>query len=419
MSFNRTAAAVIVAVEASCILTWAIYSGNRFMNVLEDESIRGTETLEAFTGVKELALGDTLLSWSELCLIASRCSSLASLTAGTNQLTTLPQVNYGSLTQTLTSLNLEYNDFTTLVDLQSLTGLTALRNLHLKGNNISTLAPPGSDAPIFPPALQYLDLSHNDIDDWTFVDRLPHHFPGLTALRVSKNPVYDKQGDTGVGTSATSSSEESHMYTIARVAQLKSLNYSYISASDRSNAEMFYLSRIAKQLASVPETAEESVKVQHPRYAELCEIYGEPDVVRRQDVNPAFLEARLIKVNFHARDGAKKTTRIPKSTDIYAVKGIAGRLFGMQPLKMSLVWETGEWDPVAGIYDRDGDSSDEEAEEMNMDQIGTENQPNSEGNGVEDRTGQRWVKREVILRDGPRQLGYCVDGPDVTIRIEG
>lgn len=392
-------------------------SGCRFSNVLGDESLQGPEALKAFTGVKELGIGETFLEWDEICHIASRCKSLASLSAGANQLTSLPSIDYGTLSHTLTSLTLEYNEFSTIADLRGLTGLAALRNLHLKGNNISALADPDAEpAPVFPPSLQYLDLSGNDIKDWSFIDQLPHHFPGLTGLRISRNPIYDSHtGVAGDDQTTASSSEESHMYTVARLAQLRSLNFTHITASDRSNAEMFYLSRIARQLASVPEEAEEAVKRQHPRYAELCGVYGEPDVVRRLDVNPAFLEARLISVRFHlGGDREGKTARIPRSTDIYAVKGIAGRLFGMQPLRLSLIWETGEWDPVAGFYDKDGDSSDEEDDE----ELEAEDQSPGDEQGAEEKSG-RWVKREAVLKDGPRQLGYCVDGLDVTIRVEG
>ncbi len=42
------------------------------------------------------------------------------------------------------------------------------------------------------------------------------------------------------------------------------------------------------------------------------------------------------------------------------------------------------------------------------------------GEGVEgvERKGGRWVKREVELKDGPRQFGYCVDGLEARIRVE-
>ncbi|KAJ3500333.1 hypothetical protein NM208_g17167 [Fusarium decemcellulare] len=351
-----------------------------------------------------------MMSWEEVCHIATKCPSLAALDAGSNHLDTLPVVNYGSLTSTLTSINLEINEFTSFVDISTLTKLTALRNIHLKGNNISAIAPEGSEAPVFPASVQYLDVSWNNIQSWTFVDQLPKHFSGLTALRIGHNPFYDAVDIDAKASSA----EESHMLAVARLASLKSLNFSVITPADRTNAEMFYLSRIAKQLAAVPEDGEAEVLALHPRYAELCEMYGEPNIVRRLEVNPAFLEARLITVGFHVNGGEEKVTQVPKSFDIYAVKGVAGKLFGLSPLKLGLIWETGEWDPVAGFDEQEGDSSDEEEAEEERERQGIETHA---AEGTAGKPG-RWVKREVELKDGPRQLGYCVDGMDVKIRVE-
>lgn len=274
------------------------------------------------------------------------------------------------------------------------------------------LAPPGSEAPVFSSSLQYLDVSYNSIESWSFVDRLTTHFPGITSLRLAHNPVYDT---TEADSKSASSSEEAHMFTIARLAPLKSLNFSAVTATDRGNAEMFYLSRIAKQLAAVPESAEESVLTQHPRYSELCDVYGAPDVIRRNEINPAFLEARLVTVEFHrAGTEEKKNAKIPKSYDIYAVKGLAGKLFGLAPLKLKLVWETGEWDPVAGFDEKEGDSSDEDDAEI---AVAAKGEAESAPEEQEGKPG-RWIRREVELKDGPRQLGYCVDGLDVKIRVE-
>lgn len=217
------------------------------------------------------------------------------------------------------------------------------------------------------------------------------------------------------------------MLLVARLPQLKILNFSTISPADRADAEMFYLSRIAKQLAAVPEAAEPEVLSRHRRWAELCEIYGEPSVIRQKELNPTFLEARLVNADFYylglsQGEGAseskvqRRSVQIPKSFDIYAVKGIAGKLFGLKPLGVKLVWETGEWDPVAG-FDED------EGEERDSDDEDESGQGQGEGEGQEEKKegeskAGRWVKREVELKDGPRQFGYCVDGMDVKIRVE-
>jgi len=208
------------------------------------------------------------------------------------------------------------------------------------------------------------------------------------------------------------------MLLAARLPHLKTLNFSTITPQDRANADMFYLSRIARQLSSVPPEQESLILFHHPRYAALCEQYGAPVVTRTKEVDARFLEGRLVAAHFRSGD-RERSVRLPRSFDLYAVKGIAGRLFGLSPLGITLVWETGEWDPVGGFDEVEGDSSeDEEAEverERREDGAGDGGR-NDEGDGGG--KGGRWVKREVELRDGPRQFGYCVDGMEARIRVE-
>lgn len=395
-------------------------------------------SLEAFSGIRELAVDETLLQWAEICHVASAFPSLVALHASMNQLSRLPPKPPSTLASTLTSIFLEYNNFTSLSDVASLASLSSLRNLHLKGNHISTIESDTTDGPpIFPSSLDYLDISYNKIHRWSFVDALPDSFPGLTSLRLAHNPVYDNPAldNTDASSSAAGAkaaatlTEEAYMLTIARLAPLKSLNFSVVMSTDRTNAEMFYLSRIGRQLSSVPDTPEAEAKVtaQHRRYAALCELYGEPVVVRRKEINPNLLEARLINVVFLFRPSPRddlveaedkqpdaaveKRAQIPKAFDIYAVKGIAGKLFNRAPLSLRLVWETGEWDPVAGFDDVAGDSSedDEPMVEQGLEHAAERQSENKAG---------RWIKREVELKDSPRQFGFCVDGLDVTIRVE-
>lgn len=421
-------------------------SGNRFQNILQSDLPEDTEM--AFRGVKELAVDETLLQWDEICHITANFSSLTALYAGSNQLSRLSPIPESSLTTTLTSIYLEFNHFTSLTDVASLTSLTALKNLYLKGSNISTITSDTTEGPpVFSKTLTYLDISYNKIHNWSFVDAIPDSFPGVTSLRLAHNPVYDNPGfgsnETAATETATAASskasvtEEAYMITVGRLASLRSLNFSAVTTTDRTNAEMFYLSRIGRQLASVPDNpeAEGRVTAQHRRYAELCGLYGEPVVVRRREVNAAFLESRLINTTFRFQgqgqqqkqgsDGTQledvvvaveKKVQIPKSFDIYAVKGIAGGLFGYAPLKLRLIWETGEWDPVAGFDEEAGDNSDDE-EIVVVQEEENETQEGDEGIQTKNRAG-RWVKREVELSDSPRQFGFCVDGMDVTIRVE-
>lgn len=375
--------------------------------------------------MKELTLEETLLKWDEICHISDKFESLASLSCGSNQLPTISCPLPASLASTLTILNLEFNEFTSLGDLSMLSSLTALRNLHLKGNNISALTSDSSaQIPVFSESIQYVDISYNQVPSWSFVDGLATAFPGLKALRLSHNPIYERAGISDNKQDPTSATtEEAHMITVARLPTLTTLNFVAITANDRENAEMFYLSRIAKALAVVPEERESEILKDHPRYDELCRVYGAPDVIRRQETNPEFLESRLIDVTFkYVGDDGVVTRKkaIPHTFDIYAVKGMAARLFGLAPRRTRLVWETGEWDPVAGFDEQEGDSSDEEEgvveAEMGWAVWGEgEGRRNAEEGA---KVAGRFLKREVELADSPRALRFCVDGQEAKIRVE-
>ncbi|KJR81668.1 uncharacterized protein SPSK_00735 [Sporothrix schenckii 1099-18] len=430
-------------------------NGNR-VTVAEGRAYAGS-----FDGVRELAVEETYLSWAALGHLTANFPLLASLAAGSNQLTNLtPALPTASLATTLTTLNLEFNDFTALSDLANLSALAALRNLHLKGCRIAQVAadPERPPAFAFSPTLTYVDLSYNLVTSWAFVDALPDVFPGMVSLRFAHNPIYNNPNldvasaaamipaattttttttpatgaSAGTATTTTASTEESYMVAVGRLARLRTLNFSTISPTDRANAEMFYLSRIAKQLALVPadSAAEAAVIARHRRYAELCELYGEPTVVRHAEINPAFLEARLVQVLFALdKEGEERKAAIPKSFDMYAVKGLAGRLFGLSPQKLRLVWETGEWDPVAGIdeEDEDEDEEDDKEEEGRAREGGdkakevvveNKNAPADADADADANLTGRWVKREVELKDSPRQFGFCVDGMEARIRVE-
>jgi tubulin-specific chaperone E len=365
----------------------------------------------ALDGIKDLELDEMLMPWNNICCVAKRFGSLKTLTASSNSLRML----YVPLsTPHLTSLTLEYNLFESLLDLSELSSISTLETLRLKGNYISKIAQSPGPKFTFGSKVGYVDLSYNDVADWAFVDTLADVFPGLRALRLSHNPIYEG-ASTGMG--QVTSIEEGYMLTIARLGKLTALNFSNITAADRTNAEMYYLSRIGKAMGEVAEAEEQSVASQHKRYPELCEKYGAPVVVRTKAgaVNPDFLEARLIKFTFYLppKEGSHekpitKLREIPKSFDIYRVKGIVGRMFDIRPLSMRLIWETGDWDPVAGY--------EEEEKDEDSDDEGEGKLRNSETAASAEKG--KWMRREVEIEDGTRQVGFCVDGMEAKVRIE-
>jgi len=385
-------------------------SGNRFQDVFEGSRLAEDKPhVSAFPKVTDLSMDEMLLDWVWIIGVVAQFQQVKTLEASLNGFKSLSNALQ---VEGLISLTLEYNAFQSITDVIVLRNLRSLEVLRLKGNEISKLAEEPYELlklPSFGKQLQYVDLSYNAVSEWKFVNDLDHVFPGMTALRFAYNPIYKTSKDA----ESFSSMDDSYMLTLARIRNLETLNFSKITTADRTNSEMFYLTQITKEISEAPESKERDVVSRHPRYAELCEKHGAPTIIRKEAgiINPNFLEARLIKFTFYLPSNSpagqteeiRLVREIPMSFDIYRVKGLVGKMFDIQPLSLRLIWETGEWDPVAGYEEfEEDDEGDEVLDEET----------------IARREKGKWMKREVEIEDGTRQVGNLVDGLEAIVRIE-
>ena len=366
----------------------------------------------------ELSLNNTLFTWHEIAQLTSHSfPRLTSLTASGNELSSIPAY---SLPQTLCILDLEDNDFTAITSVYLLSGLPNLRRLSLRNNKIRSIVGEVSDdangpeissscsADLnFPETLTEVDLSYNEISDWSFISDLHSVFSGMTSLRIAHNPLFQ---DSHTPDGKPMTADDGYAITTARLPRLKSLNFSPITAKDRFNSETFYLSLIGAEIAATRNGQDEVIKRSHWRYGELCKEYGDP-VVRRTEntVNPNLLTARLIKLHFRVADQAvgqlNKSVEadfdmeFPKSLQVYSVMGYIGKRLRVEPMKIKLVWETDEWDPVR--KENESDDSD------NDDNAGDERDSNA-----------NMTKREVSVVAGTRAIGTWIDGSEARVRVE-
>jgi tubulin-specific chaperone E len=133
-----------------------------------------------------------------------------------NELVSLTGVLPTHSIENITSLDLESNHIKCLSDVSSLAHLR-LKTLALNFNNISKVSNE-LDKPLrFGSELKRVELAFNEIGDWQFINELSSVFPGLDNLRVSHNPLYDNAGR---------SAEDGYLLTIARISNLKTLNFS-------------------------------------------------------------------------------------------------------------------------------------------------------------------------------------------------
>ncbi|CBF81726.1 hypothetical protein AN5531.2 [Aspergillus nidulans FGSC A4] len=390
-------------------------NGNRFEPV--EEGLR-------FDGIKELHLDDTLLPWEQISRVAAQFPSLTWLSASANQISMVRT----PISNTIITLILDNNEIGSLSSIRALTSLQNLEHLSLRGNCIDAVAAAETEGHSFQfsRSLRSVDLSRNKINSWLFINQLPEIFPGLRSLRVSGNPLYNQavapSSITGLP-ERPMTVDEAYMLTLSRLSALEVLNYSTISEKDRNNGELYYLSLIGKELSALPETAEPDIHKAHPRYRELCRIYGEPLIQRASKatgsgaaLNPRSVAARLVRMVFHLTQAewasnhheTVKVKEIPRSYDTYQVKAIVSRLFGITPFEFRLIWETDEMDPVSKKNMDIEDEWDSEDEDVY-----------GEGT-LKPRDDPKFVKREVELVDTTKDIGFWFQ-PDLLeakIRVE-
>lgn len=128
----------------------------------------------------------------------------------------------------LRSLILDDNNIDTFADIRDLAGIPTLQHISLKRNKLANVSGKDSYGLVlaYPEILSELDLSANRISDWASINGIAIVFPGLTALRLTSNPLYsfvDVAGHT-----ALDAEDDAFMLTLARIKGLTTLNHSKV-----------------------------------------------------------------------------------------------------------------------------------------------------------------------------------------------
>lgn len=425
------------------------------------------ERIIFFQGLADLRANQVL----QIRNLTAMFTSLTTLSLASNNLTniTLPLS-----TSLLTKIELSSNAITTLEHIRPLTALPILQTLSLRANPLTSLSTPPDELVVFP-KLKHLDLKSTLLPTLSSLNPISLSFPELQSLLTNHTPL----------TTYPSAS----LHTIARLATLTELNYSQITSPERQNAELYYLNQISKQLAAaVDNTEEHEILKENPRWNELCDIHGSPttisprptetagagtlaarvtaftfhistqdlqtarkhaqgitghsinETVEKEDdlETPIEIERNNIPFNHHAPPSIEKKKLIPRTVDVYRLKGIVGHLFAIRPLSIKLVWETDEWDPVGEgdggwsvseddeSVDEDDESDNEDDGSNDDDNDGSNDDDNDEKKSIANTEGKKntekkmglWKRRELELVDGTREVGFFVEGKEARVRVE-
>lgn len=336
-------------------------NGNRFRSFTRLEQLG----VAPFRNIQELSLEDCLMDWGQVSSVLQITDfpNLRFLSLSGNSLSKLAGVVKSSLVN-LTELKLDFNDFASLSDLYQLnTFFPRLMSLSLQNDKISSVTRPASAVHAIFPTIVNLNLSRNEVATWSFFDDLSWAMPALRALQANGNPLFGRDMRVDMTTSSQrgpmppsssllgqndSASDTGSMAVIARLGNITSLNYSHITPQERMNAELYYLAEVEKDLAG---TTRDHVIGQNPRYLELCKKYDRDPIettfprAREVESSSSSLNGRLLNIAFYQQPSETKQMEerhevVPKSTDIYRLKGLVARKFGLRPLSFRLVYES-------------------------------------------------------------------------------
>lgn len=380
-----------------------------------------------FRNVEELQMTECLLTSGQIVKIlcpGQRCvfPNLKTLSLSSNELDSFEDGRtQDPISPSVTTLILDNNRFQNLAVLPALFALFPnITALSFQGNAIShlgleTLRSGSSTQSLCFSKLETANVTGNKISDYSFIDAFPSLFPNLTSLRISRNPLYERSQLQDPSTTqvseprrqqkvqSTTSDSTSYYLTLARIPGLKSLNYTTITARDREEGEIYYLSMAEKELKIFLDTEadkshkelspEERVALsrqKHPLYTHLCEKYDREDILQRYlqaatspltespgskshlDTYAAgTLGSRLVDAYFyipstndHHRDSSLSSTPFPPWTEVlsltfhrplpttlsvYRLKSLLSRHFGLPALQFRLIYESHEYDPVEPI----------------------------------------------------------------------
>jgi hypothetical protein len=319
-------------------LTLLRLDGNRFSDTKLSNGL-AKQVKPVFDQVEDLSLESTYLSWNEIHALCSYFPGVEKLWLLHNNLTNFDASSLKSLPASVTAINLGFNAFEELgIGLNHITKLPKLRKLQLHQCHIRSIS---KNKPLFSEVVTEVDLSYNDIRNWSFIDELPTVFPGLTELIISHNPLFqnfDSPKELAVG----------DFIVAARLPTLTRLNNSAITPKYRQEAEMYYISLVNQELQDNVKETEAEILIRHPRYHELCRIYEAPIYHRvKKEFNSNALITRMVKIKImhdtnHSKQSHIVEEYMPKQLSIYGMIGQIGRSLKLSPMSIRVYQEKRE-----------------------------------------------------------------------------
>lgn len=272
-----------------------VLNGNRFSTCSEKVDMFGCS-------VVDLSLQNTLVSVEDLEMLAPIFPRLESLNLAQNMLSDLSPISpVLDFFPRLRSVDLSYNAFTHVPSLN-------VPEINVSNNAIHTL----SSGLTGLPRCTSLNLGYNLIDGWNAVDDVLKVAPKLISLRLNGNPFFEAQSDA-------------HIYALGRIGQITKLNGTTISPQERNEAELYFMSQVAKSKIDYNTTSN--------RWNELCQTHGTPTTSTTNSQNT--IKSKIIELQLH-HNGTKKPLKVLKTNSLQKTRLLISRALNLDPFTLTL-----------------------------------------------------------------------------------
>ncbi|KAH9180398.1 hypothetical protein EDB89DRAFT_2238261 [Lactarius sanguifluus] len=268
---------------------------------------------DAFSCIVELQLNATFMTWQAILDVITLMPRLDRLESGYNRLRALTPLPPRHPVPAVTTINLDCNQLSGWAEtFQALSPFQKLVRLILSSNLFDAIPVPTD--PQIVSKLTHLSLSLTGISKWSSIDSLNLWCPDLESLSLNGTPLLE---DSQLG-------RVWQQIVIARLPRLRTLDGTSVSVQyyvhawllpdtqrlkpnfaqyivffplkitprHRVDAELFYLSRIARE-SHLSDAARNAA---HPRWVELCELHDTPDIDSGTKTKGDKLKNHLIEI---------------------------------------------------------------------------------------------------------------------------
>ncbi|WWD18642.1 hypothetical protein CI109_103095 [Kwoniella shandongensis] len=335
---------IVEHLEGLEILTLSHSRFNTLPEVLTHSPESKERYTRAFARIKELHLSDCLVTWQEVCRLGTLFPNVEILHLEANRaLITLDSELEGwSSVKELKLGGCPMSDWDEVV--RALGHLERLENLDLSSTNMESIPkPPTSTVELSHfPRLQSLALLNSRISKWTDIDNLSKYLPRITSLRFSLHPNISSanyEDESPLPPSSVTISGHPRLdrsIFIAKFPTLTIFNSTPITVTERRDAELFYISYVAKYIAEHGAPTADRAVGEWGRYEELCKLHGREIISKEEKTtkDKSGLRGKMITLHIYMVQNTNSemaTLSLLPSSSISLLQRKVARVVGVKP----------------------------------------------------------------------------------------